>query len=121
MKQIARKTKTHPSFSILGSSRHGVIRDVLDGEVTGVDQHGLLVGDLELELLLQRHDDLHVVQAIQSQIPLEVDLGGHLRSIDRSKTVRGESDNDDEGEEGEISGLGFGLAGPWRGRPWGSS
>jgi len=38
----------------------------------GVD----LVGDLELELLLDRHDHLDGVQAVQPQILLEMRLGG---------------------------------------------
>lgn len=55
-----------------------MVGDVLDGEREGVDLVGLLVGDLELELLLDRHHHLHRVQAVQPQILLEVRLGTHL-------------------------------------------
>ena len=52
--------------------------DVLDGEGAGNDLVGLLVGDLQLELLLQSHHNLHIVQAIQPQIRLEMHVRCHL-------------------------------------------
>ena len=44
--------------------------------LTAVDLVGLLVGDLNAELLLYRHDDLDGVQAVQAEVVAEV--GGGL-------------------------------------------
>lgn len=72
-----KKQETSPPAS-RGSAGHGVVGDVFDGEREGVDLVGLLVGDLELELLLDGHHHLDGVQAVQPQILLEVRLGSHL-------------------------------------------
>lgn len=53
---------------------------VLNGEGAGNYLVCLQVGDLQLELLLQRHHDLHSVQAIKPEILLEMDVRGHLEA-----------------------------------------
>src|SRR5690606_27849594 len=52
--------------------------DVVDGVADGLDVLGLLVGDLDLELLLHRHHQLDDVEAVGAEIlderGLELDL-----------------------------------------------
>ena len=61
------------------SAGHGVGGDVGDGLAAGQDLVGLAVGDLNRKLLLQRHHQLHRVQAVQAQVLLEGGAGAHLR------------------------------------------
>ena len=100
------------------SAGHGVVGDVLDSERQRVDLVGLQIGDLQLELFLDRHHHLHRVQAVQPQILLEVCLGGHLpapRTVLRLRVRVSVAPRC--GIEGWVRGLGL----PWRGRPWGGS
>ena len=53
--------------------------------LTAVDLVGLLVGDLNAELLLYRHDDLDGVQAVQAEVVVEV--GGGLDLSDAHMSV----------------------------------
>ena len=52
--------------------------------LTAVDLVGLLVGDLNAELLLYRHDDLDRVQAVQAEVVAEVGRGLDLSDTQRS-------------------------------------
>ena len=53
--------------------------------LTAVDLVGLLVGDLNAELLLYRHDNLDGVQAVQAEVVAEV--GGGLDLWDTHTSV----------------------------------
>src|SRR5215813_8406064 len=52
-------TTRRPAFT--GS---GIVLDVLDGVAHGHDLLGVLVGNLDVEVLLERHDQLHRVEGI---------------------------------------------------------
>ena len=54
--------------------RIGLVEDVLDSLLHAVDGVRILVGDLDAELLLNRHHNLNGVQAIQTQVVCEVSL-----------------------------------------------
>jgi hypothetical protein len=57
---------------------------------TGVDAIGVLVGDLDAEFLLDGHDDLDGVEAVETEVIGEV--GGGLdvgRVVDLEKKKRG--------------------------------
>lgn len=47
-------------------------QDVLDGLLDGVDVVGILVGNLDAELLLDGHDDLDGVEAVEAEVVGEV-------------------------------------------------
>ena len=53
------------SSQLLG---HGVLGDIFDGLLTGGDLVRLVVGDLELKLLLERHDDLNGVEGVEAKV-----------------------------------------------------
>jgi hypothetical protein len=44
-------------------------------ELTAVDGVGILIGDLDAELLLYRHNNLNGVQAVQAKVVCEVSSG----------------------------------------------
>jgi hypothetical protein len=58
----------------------GLVQDVLDSLVDGVDGVGILVRDLNAEFLLNGHDDLDGVEAVKAEVVGEVgsglDVGG---------------------------------------------
>ena len=54
----------------------GLVQDVGDGLLDGVDAIGVLVGDLDAEFLLDGHDDLDGVEAVETEVIGEV--GGGL-------------------------------------------
>src|ERR1051326_7411354 len=45
-----------------------VVLDVLDGVADGDDLLGVLVGDLDVEVLLERHDQLDRVERVRAQV-----------------------------------------------------
>jgi hypothetical protein len=53
------------------------------GMLTAMDGIGLLVGNLNAELFLDRHNHLHGVQAVQSKVVLEVCCSADLWSLVR--------------------------------------
>jgi hypothetical protein len=54
------------------------------GDLTAVDGIGILIGDLDAELLLYRHDNLDRVQAVQAEVVGEVSSGLDLLSSEMS-------------------------------------
>jgi hypothetical protein len=48
--------------------RSGVVLDVLDGVADGDDLLGVLVGDLDVEVLLQGHDELDGIEGVGAQV-----------------------------------------------------
>lgn len=73
-----------------------MVIDVLNGKITGVNLIGFLVRNLQLELLFQSHHNLHVVQAIQAQIILEMYIRRDLGRIDFGEALDdGENSVDD--------------------------
>lgn len=52
--------------------------DVLNSLLGRLDLIGILIGDLDGELLLDGHDNLDSVQRIQTEISVEVGLEGDL-------------------------------------------
>lgn len=59
----------------------GLAEDVLNGLVDGVDGVGVLVGDLNAEFLLNGHDDLNGVEAVEAEVVGEVSGGLDVGSI----------------------------------------
>jgi len=55
-----------------------VVEDVANGVGGAKDLVGVGVGDLDAKLLLDRHHDLHSVQAVQAQVIGEAGLLGDL-------------------------------------------
>lgn len=68
--------------------------DVLDSLLGRLDLIGILIGDLDRELLLDGHDNLDSVQRVQSEISVEVGLEGDLCT---SRVLKGQ-----RGEKGEY-------------------
>ncbi|KAF5756793.1 hypothetical protein HanXRQr2_Chr17g0819031 [Helianthus annuus] len=54
---------------------------VLNCECTRVDLICFFVGDLQLKLLFNGHYDLHIIQAVQPKILLEMNFRKYLRRI----------------------------------------
>ena len=52
--------------------------DVLNGLLSRLDLIGILVGDLNGELLLNSHDNLDGIQGVQAEVSVEVGLKGDL-------------------------------------------
>src|SRR5213596_3192041 len=61
-----------------GSTILGVVLDVLDGVADGRDLLGVLVRDLDVEVLLEGHDELHRVERVGSQVFDELRRGGDV-------------------------------------------
>src|SRR5206468_7668976 len=59
-----------------------VRRDVVDGLADGRDLLGVLVRDLDPELVLELHDELHEVERVRIEIVLERCLLGDLILLD---------------------------------------
>ena len=57
-------------------------RDVVDGLTDGLDLLSVLVGDLDPELVLELHDQLHEVERIRIEILLEGCFLGDLALLD---------------------------------------
>jgi hypothetical protein len=53
----------------------GLVQDVLNSLVDGVDRVGILVGDLNAEFLLDGHDDLDGVKRVEAEVVGEVSGG----------------------------------------------
>jgi hypothetical protein len=53
----------------------GLVQDVLNSLVNGVDGVGVLVGDLNAELLLDGHDNLDSVKRVEAEVVGEVSGG----------------------------------------------
>src|SRR5437667_12485337 len=51
-----------------GSTILGVVLDVLDGVADGHDLLGVLVRDLEVEVLLQGHDELDGIEGVRARV-----------------------------------------------------
>lgn len=60
---------------------------ILNSKITRVNPVSLLVWNFQFELLFQSHYNLHIVQAIQPQIFLEMDIGFHLRVIEKDYSI----------------------------------
>src|SRR5262245_61743412 len=60
----------------------GVLLDVLDGVLDGADLLGVLVRDLDPELLLERHYQLDDVERVGAQVVGEARFHRHLVGID---------------------------------------
>src|SRR5215208_7201816 len=56
----------------------GVRLDVLDGFLHARDLLGILIGDLDAELLFERHDQLHRVERVRTEVLDERGVVGHL-------------------------------------------
>src|SRR5687768_7289968 len=56
--------------------------DVIDRLADGLDLLGLFVGDRELELILELHDQLHGIEAVGVEVVDEVRFAGDLALID---------------------------------------
>lgn len=52
--------------------------DVLNGLLSRLDLIGILVGDLNGELLLNSHDNLDGIQGVQAEVSVEAGLKGDL-------------------------------------------
>ena len=61
-----------------------VVSDVLNKLRRRQQLLGVVVGNLEAELILHGHDDLHVVERVQAQIVDEVGLKGQLQQIEEN-------------------------------------
>ena len=57
---------------------HGVVCDVINGLGARGDLVGVVVWDLELELLLEGHHDLHSIKRVQTQVFGEVTASANL-------------------------------------------
>jgi hypothetical protein len=55
--------------------------DVVDRFLHGRDLLGRIVGDLDREAFLERHDQFHSVEGIRAQIVDEGSRRGHLRLV----------------------------------------
>ena len=55
-----------------------MVSDVFSNESRGYQFLCVLVRNLEAELVLHRHDDLHVVQRVQTEVIDEVTVQGQL-------------------------------------------
>ena len=55
-----------------------MVSDVFSNESRGDKFLCVLVRNLEAELVLHRHDDLHVVQGVQAEVVDEVTIQGQL-------------------------------------------
>ena len=55
-----------------------MVSDVFSNESRGDKFFCVLVRNLEAELVLHRHDDLHVVQRVQTEVIDEVTVQGQL-------------------------------------------
>src|SRR5207245_143533 len=55
-----------------------VVLDVLDRVADGHDLLGVLVGDLDVEVLLESHDELHRVERVRAQVLDELRVRGDL-------------------------------------------
>lgn len=64
-----------------------VVGDVLNDLGGGEELLGMVVGDLEAELVLHGHDDLHVVEGIEAEVLDEVGLKGELERT-RSRRLK---------------------------------
>src|SRR5262245_61291613 len=64
------------------ASRLRVSPDVVDDLLDGGQLLGVLVRDLEGELLLERHDELDDVERIRAEVVDEMRLGLDLRLVD---------------------------------------
>ena len=62
---------------------HGMIIDVFNRKITGINLISFFVWNLQLELLFKSHYNLHIVQAIQAQILLEMYIRSHLQMQDK--------------------------------------
>ena len=51
----------------------------------------VVVGDLEAELVLHGHDDLHVVEGVQAEVLDEVGLEGQLERRERSRGLESDT------------------------------
>jgi hypothetical protein len=60
----------------------GVFVDVVDGFLDARDLLGVLVGDLDPELLLEGHDQLDGVEAVRAEVVHEGRLGRHQVLLD---------------------------------------
>src|SRR5258707_343141 len=84
------KPRTSPAISSLRRMRpsvipgpaSGVALDVLDRVADGVDLLGVLVADLDLERLLERHDQLDGVERVGPEVAHEGRFGLDLVRID---------------------------------------
>lgn len=56
-----------------------VSKDLVDGLARGEDFLGILVGDFDVELVLERHGDFDLVEAVEPQIVDKVGVQGQLR------------------------------------------
>src|SRR2546425_8179319 len=61
-----------------GSTALRVVLDVLDRVADGHDLLGVLVRDLDVEMLLEGHDELHRVERVGSQVFDELRRGGDV-------------------------------------------
>lgn len=67
----------------------GLVQDVLDSLLDGVDGVGVLVGDLNAEFLLNGHDDLNGVERVKTEVVGEVSGGTDVGNIvDLVKTLQ---------------------------------
>src|SRR5512145_2153175 len=66
----------------MSASRLRVRPDVLDDLLDGRQLLGVLVRDLERELLLERHDQLDDVERVRAEVVHEMSLGLDLRLVD---------------------------------------
>ena len=65
-----------------GSTRLGVLLDVLDGVADGHDLLGFFVGDLDVEVLLQGHDELDRIEGVGAQVLDELRVGVDVFLVD---------------------------------------
>src|SRR5690349_10050252 len=56
--------------------------EVVHGVTDGAELLGVLVGDVDVELLLERHHELHRVQAVGAEVLHEAGLAGELLTLD---------------------------------------
>src|SRR5258705_3019232 len=75
-------TSLRPSSGSLLLLRLGVCLDVIDGFLDAGDLLGVLVRDLDPELLLERHHELHRVERVGAQVVHERGVGGDFLLID---------------------------------------
>lgn len=85
---------TRPQIVVLLG--HWVLGDVLDGVGDGLDLLGIVIGDVEDELLLEGHDDLDDVKGVETEVIDEVRLVGNLASVDLLEVLH---DLKDTGED----------------------
>lgn len=75
---------------------HGVLGNVLDGIGDGLDLLGIVVGDIEDELLLEGHNNLNDIEGVETEVVDEVGLSGDLGGIDLLEVL---DDLEDTGED----------------------